>query len=223
MDASTDNRLKFVHFLGRSMLQQKAKKSLFKGTYIELGDLIWIQSIMFELCAFAALRCEDSTHDFFRVLSTRQGLEEEGIVIAEQVFDAQVGPYIEDATDPLDLVFMTVKSRMGVDGDFGEFLKQYGKETLKTDQVGMNIISWGIHGAVAGLRHFDDADRLLNWKYSTWQERGLPEDQAKLLEAGLGTNPVSFKEAECLAVEMFSDFCKEHYPLEARLFWFIDD
>jgi hypothetical protein len=222
MESSTDTRPKFVHFLGKSLLQQRAKKSLFKGTYIELEDLIYIQSVMFEFCAFVGIRCDNSTHDFFRVLSTRQGLEEEGFVIAEQVFDAQIGSFIDDAIDPIDLVFRTVRSRTGVDCDLGEFLKLYGKQTLKTDQVGMDIIAWGIHGAVAGLQHFDEVDRLLKWKYATWQERGFSEEQAKLLKGGLGANPVSFKDAEDVAIKMFSEFCKEYYPVEARSFWFID-
>jgi hypothetical protein len=218
---SIDSRPKFANFLAKFLVDSKTKTSFWSKPFITTDDLLFLEAMAFEGCGILGTLCQDTEIPFFRVLGVLEGHENEGIAVIGKMSEDSVLPFIDESFSALDLLFRSVSSKIKFDGEINDFRLKHGKLKLPAEKAGVSISIWASTGGYIGLHYPESIEKMLRWAYNTPEELGFTAEQSKTIETVTGKNPYSVADVEREAIELFSEFCKEYYPKEAKEFPFI--
>jgi hypothetical protein len=218
---SVDSRPKYMNFLAKLLVDRRTQTSFWSKPFVTTDDLLFLEALAFERCGILGTLCQDTEIPFFRVLAVLEGCEDEGIAVIGKMSEDSVLPFVDESLGTLDLLFRSVSSKIKFDGEFSDFRLKHGKEKLPVDKAGVSISVWASMGGYIGLEYPDFIERLLRWTYGTPEDLGFTAEQSRIIETGLGKNPYSIADVEREAIQLFSEFCKEYYPKEAKQFPFI--
>jgi hypothetical protein len=217
---SVDTRPKLTHFLSKMLVQSRTQNNFWSKPFITISDLLFLEAMAFEKCGIIGTLCQDARIPFFRVLAVPEGREMEGIAATEDMSEDFVMPYIDSPTIS-ELIFQHSRSKTNFDGELGDFLTKHGKDKLPVDKAAVSVSVWASLGGYIGLEYPDTIEDWLHQSYSKLEDLGFTAEQARVIEAEIGSSPYSVEEVEQQAIDMFGEFCKGFYPNEVKEFSFL--